>query len=63
MRTKKHEEKAPCGSELGGIAWREELLSCAFELCLGASRLMAAVQIGPPKTPSLRKKRLPRRSR
>lgn len=63
MGTKKHRDRAPCGDELGGMAWRDELLSNVFEVYLGISRLMAAVQVGPPRSPSTKKKRLPRRSR
>lgn len=63
MRAGKRGNRAPCGSDLGFTAWREELLSCAFEADVGISRLMAAVRIGPPKSPSPKKKRQPRRSR
>jgi hypothetical protein len=63
MRTKKPGERTPYGGEPGFTAWHDELLSCAFEAYLGISRLMAAVRIGPPKSPSPRKKRLPRRGR
>jgi hypothetical protein len=63
MSTKKHRDRAPCSDELGGMAWRDELLSNVFEVYLGISRLMAAVQIGPPKPSSPRKKRLPHRGR
>jgi hypothetical protein len=45
------------------MAWREELLSCAFEADLGLSRLIATVRIGPPKSPPPKKKRVPARSR
>lgn len=61
MRTKKSgERQAPC-AEAGCTAWREEVLSCAFETYLGISRLIATVQIGPNAPPA--RKRLPRRSR
>ena len=63
MRTKKHGEgTAPCAGT-GCTAWREEVLSCAFETYLGISRLIATVQIGPPSAPPTRKKQLPRQSR
>lgn len=48
MRTKKPD---------GG--WRDELFGNAFELYLGISRLMAALQNGPPRSP--RRKRTSRR--
>jgi len=63
MRPGKRGNRTPCSSELGFMAWREELLSCAFEADVGISRLMAAVRVGPPKSPSPRKKRQPRRTR
>lgn len=63
MRTKKNgESTAPC-AEPGCMAWREEVLSCAFETYLGISRLIATVQIGPRNAPPTRKQRPPRRSR
>ncbi|MDO9412800.1 MAG: hypothetical protein Q7T81_09540 [Pseudolabrys sp.] len=42
-----------------GGGWREEVFGTVFELYLGISRLMAALQDGPPRPP--RKKRPPRR--
>jgi hypothetical protein len=56
MHTRKHRDKAPTGA-----AWRDDILNTAFEIYLGVSRLMAALQIGPPKLP--RKTRLLRRDR
>jgi hypothetical protein len=61
MRTKRNGERtAPCA---GCTAWREEVLSCAFETYLGISRLIATVQSGPLNAPPTRKQRLPRQSR
>jgi hypothetical protein len=62
MREQKRKEAAPSGYEPAS-AWRDELLTNAFELWLGISRLLAAVQNGPPQAPPPRNRRPVRPSR
>jgi hypothetical protein len=63
MRNGKQKVRGISENDPVGLAWREELLSNALEISIGASRLLDAVRLGPPQTSPPRKRQPPRRSR
>jgi hypothetical protein len=51
MRGEKRKDKAPASRDPNRSAWIDELLADAFEVWLGTSRLLTALQCGPPSPP------------